>query len=438
MGKRSSGVVTSGVRTSSVAKGVALAAALIVAACGSDDGGSSGTAATTGGTQAAAGTTAPAGTSAPSGGGAEACTGQPNDAVLKIGFAADFSDVGGASDRPASEAMKYTVDTLNEAGGAGGSKVELTVKNIDGDSARTQQAAQELLDSGVQAILGPPFVNFGQPLLTITQGQVPVISVASTDPQLANTDVNSFLTAFSDPRQDGAAAEVAYTDLGKKTAVTFSSPDDPYFTNNPKWFKEAFEEMGGKVTKDFTYSLGDSDFSSQVNEIASMNPKPEVLYTAMIMPLIGTLLGQLKGAGVTDMVVIGSDAFDATNVAAAGADADGVYYTTHTFPTPGSKLEQFLADYEAATGKPIETVTFGALADDAINLIVEACKTAKSNDPAALAEALKGIEGFEGLTGSITYAGTKGAPIKPVTIVKVEGGQPTFVKQLDPKVVPQP
>ena len=46
------------------------------------------------------------------------------------------------------------------------------------------------------------------------------------------------------------------------------------------------EQLGGKVTKDFTYSLGDSDFSSQVNEIASMDPKPEVLYTAMIMPLI--------------------------------------------------------------------------------------------------------------------------------------------------------
>jgi branched-chain amino acid transport system substrate-binding protein len=424
MGKRSRGAAV-------------LVAALVVAGCGSSGNSSSGTTAAAGGggqtTVAGGGGTTPGSSAA-----GQACTGQPNDAVLKIGFAADFSDVGGASDRPASEAMKYSVDTINAAGGAGGSKVELTVKNIDGDSARTQQAAQELLATGVQAILGPPFVNFGQPLLTITQGKVPVISVASTDPQLANTSVNSFLTAFSDPRQDGAAAEVAYTDLGKKTAITFSSPDDPYFTNNPKWFKQVFEELGGQVTKDFTYSLGDSDFSSQVNEIAAMNPKPEVLFTAMIMPLIGTLLGQLHGAGLNDIAVIGSDAFDATNVSAAGPDANGVYYMTHTFPTPGSKLEKFLGDYQQATGKALETITFGALADDAINLVVEACKTAKSNDPAALAEALKGISGFEGLTGTITYAGTTGAPIKPVTIVKVDGGKPTFVKQLDPKVVPQP
>jgi branched-chain amino acid transport system substrate-binding protein len=408
------------IRTSGVAL---LAAAMILAACGDDGGGT------------AAPTTAATDTT---GTGGEACTGSPNDAVLKIGFAADFSEVGGASDRPASEVMKYSVDRLNAEGGASGSTIELTVKNIDGDSARTQQAAQELLASGVHAILGPPFVDLGQPLLTITQGTVPVISVASTDPALANTSVNSFLTAFSDPRQDGAAAELAYDDLGKTTAITFSSPDDPYFTNNPRWFSEAFAELGGEVMRDFTYSLGDTDFSSQVNQIANMQPRPEVLYTAMIMPLIGTLLGQLQGAGLDDIVVIGSDAFDATDVSAAGSVSEGVYYTTHVFPNEGSKLAAFLDDYEEATGRPIETVTFGALADDAINLIVEACTTARSNDPLKIAEALKGIEGFEGLTGTITFAGTDGAPIKPVTIVKVEGGEPTFYKDIDPTVVPEP
>jgi branched-chain amino acid transport system substrate-binding protein len=417
-----------------------VSASLLIAACGGDDGESSDGSAAQDTNGDTSDTSADAGTATTGGGGAAggaACDGTERTEPLKIGFAADFSEVGGASDVPASEAMKFTVDQINAEGGAAGTPVELTVKNIDGDAARTQQAAEELLESGVSAILGPPFVNFGAPLLNVTQGKVPVISVASTDPNLADTSKAAFLTAFSDPRQDGAAAELA-DELGATTAITFSSPDDPYFTNNPAWFGEAFAELGGEVVKDFTYSLADTDFSSQVNEIASMDPQPDVLYTAMIMPLIGTLLGQLKGAGVEDMLIIGSDAFDATGVVAAGDDAEGVYYTTHVYPEPGSAVETFINDYEAAQGKPIETITFGALGDDAIRLIVAACIAAQSSDPAAITEALTNIENFEGLTGSITFKGTTGAPVKPVTIVKVENGAPVFVKTIDPQVVPEP
>jgi branched-chain amino acid transport system substrate-binding protein len=406
-----------------------VSASLLVAACGGDDGDSSED--TSAADDTAAATTADGGTDS------AACDGTERTEPLKIGFAADFSEVGGASDVPASEAMKFTIDQINASGGAAGTPVELTVKNIDGDAARTQQAAEELLESGVSAILGPPFINYGGPLLNVTQGQVPVISVASTDPNLAGVSEASFLAGFAAPRQDGAAAELA-VELGATTAITFSSPDDPYFTNNPLWFGEAFAELGGEVMKDFTYSLADSDFSSQVNEIAAMDPQPDVLYTAMIMPLIGTLLGQLKGAGVDDIIVIGSDAFDATGVVAAGDDAEGVYYTTHVFPEPGSKFETFINVYEAAQCTPIETITFGALGDDAIRLIVAACTAAQSSDPAAITAALKEIEGFEGLTGTITYKGTNGAPVKPVTIVKVESGAPTFVKNIDPAVVPEP
>ena len=85
--------------------------------------------------------------------------------------------------------------------------------------------AQELLDEGVHAIIAPPFTYNGVPLIEAVDGQVPIISNASTDLAMADPARGAFLMSFSDPVQAAAAAEFA-ANGGAATAVTFSSPDD--------------------------------------------------------------------------------------------------------------------------------------------------------------------------------------------------------------------
>jgi branched-chain amino acid transport system substrate-binding protein len=352
--------------------------------------------------------------------------------TLTVGFAADYGELGAFSDEPATAALEYLVDQMK----ADGKDVELIVKNINGTPEQTQQAVQELLDSDVDVILGPPFSDLGFPLLTETNGEVPVIFVASTEYTLGDADRCAFLAAFSDPAQSAAMAEYAY-DEGDRNSVTFSSPDAPYFQINPDVFTARFEELGGNHLADYTFSLADEDFSTQVNEIANLDPAPDVLYTAMVMPQVQTLLGQLRGAGV-DIQVLGADAFDATGVVTAGADANGVAFAAHTFAEPGSEVEAFLDGFEAETGEPLETISFGALASDALNLAVDASERAGSTDSGAICDALKETEGFQGLTGEITYKDTTGTPDKPVFIVQIENEAPTLVKQLEPESVPEP
>ena len=132
---------------------LAIAAALVVAACGDDDDDDAGGTATTGGGEVAttggaattAGPATTAGAATTSGAGdhgrrrdhrrarAGDCT---LDEPLTIGYAADFSDVGGFVDVPGSEAAQVQVDLLNEAGGVGGQDVEYIVKELPGRSVR--------------------------------------------------------------------------------------------------------------------------------------------------------------------------------------------------------------------------------------------------------------------------------------------------------------
>lgn len=403
---------------------------LVAAACGGDDSSTGTTGATTVDTTAA--TTAPT-----TDGGVDTTTATTEctlDKPLKIGFAADLGELGAFSDQPGSEAAKVMVDKINAAGGVGGQPVDYVVKDIQGDPAATQRAAQELLDSGVNAIIGPPFASTGAPLLDTVNGTAPIIFMASTDPALADPSRGAFLASFSDPVQSAAIAEFALK-KGFTKAVTLSSTDDVYFSGNPEYFTKVFTDGGGSVLGDYAYSLADSDFSTQVNEIAGLADKPEVLFTAMVMPQTQVLLEQLKAAGLGDIAVMGVDGFDATVVWSAGDVANGVFFAAHTFPSDKNGVQAFL-DEATAAGAKIETISFGALAADAVQVLAAATTTACSTDAATLISTIDGLENVQVTTGTVSYKGRKGVPDKDVSILTVENGAPTLVETLRPTNIP--
>ena len=351
---------------------------------------------------------------------AEAPTGDP----IKIGYAADLSDLGGFVDSPASAAAAHVVDLVNCAGGFDGSPLELIVENIEGDPEVTARAAQDLLDAGVSAILGPPFADFGQPLLQVTQGAVPVLFVASTEPTLADVDARSFLTAFDDTAQATAAAEFALAE-GWTTAVTFSSPG-PYFGYVPDTFAEVFEAGGGTVVADYTYvPLEDVDFSTQVNEIAGLDEAPDLVYSAMLPFQAAPLMEQLASADVAT-TFFGADSFEA----AGGYVTDGVdgfFATTHVLSEPGTRVAALDASFEAATGAAFENPSFGALAADAILVLLAAAEAAGATDGVSLGAAIPDLT-VDGITGQISYDG--GAiPTKSVYITLMVDGLPTLAGQ---------
>ncbi len=357
-----------------------------------------------------------------------ACTAAPSGKPLKIGFAADFSDLGGFADKPASEAAIYFVELVNCAGGVNGSPIEFNVKNIEGDPEVTQRAGQELVDAGVSAILGPPFPDFGEPLLQVTAGKVATLFVASTEPTLADASAMSFLVAFDDTAQATAAAKFAL-DQGWKTAVTFSAPG-PYFGYNPVIFTKVFEAGGGKVTTDYAFvPIDDMDFSAQANAMASAGSAPDVVYSAMLSFQSAVLRGQLDGAGVETNYLV-TDAFEATG-GYFTKGVEGFYHTTHSFPAKGSRVKALADGYAAVRGAPLENASFGGLAVDAIAVIIQAYLGTGSMDPAVLGAAIGGLNGVIGATGTLSYSGSNGAPSKPVYVHRVVNGAPTLAATYD-------
>ena len=348
------------------------------------------------------------------------CADEPTGDPIKVGMAMDFSDVVGFVDIPGSDLVSWLGDMANCTGGIDGRPVEVRVAEVGGDAAL---ATQELLDWGAHFLIGPPFADFALPILQTTEGQVPLFVAASTEPTLADADDNSYLVSFDDNQMSAAAAQWAL-DQGITRAIVFTEGEGvPYTGVNPDAFMAAFTDGGGEVVSVQTYTWAtDTDFSAQVNEIADLSENNEVVFSAALANQVSALRGQLEGQELDGLTYIGTDALDATGIQVV-ENNEGVAHTPHTSIAAGDRIDTMLASYEEDNSEALESRGFMALYADSMFLGIQAMLNCGCDDPAQIGEAVRALDGFEGLSGTITYAGTNGIPPKAVPINRIVDGK---------------
>ena len=398
---------------------------LIAAGCGGDDDGDA--AADESGSNGGSGATLDI--DAILGADLENCEEAPTGDPIRVGMAMDFSDVVGFVDIPGSKLVPYVAELANCAGGVDGRPVEVQVAEVGSDAAL---ATQELLDGGAHFLIGPPFADFALPILQTPEGEVPLFVAASTEPTLADASINSYLVTFDDDQMSSAAAQWAL-DQGIERAILFTEGEGvPYTGVNPDAFAAAFTEGGGEVVSTQTYTWAvDTDFSAQVNEIAGISENNEVVFSAALANQVTALRGQLEGQGLDGLTYIGTDALDATGVQVLDNN-EGIAHTPHTSISAGDRIDTLLAGYEAAEGEALESRGFMPLYVDSMFLGIQAMLDCGCDDPAEIGEAVKAIDGFEGLSGTISYVGTNGIPPKAVPINQIIDGEDTLVATIEP------
>lgn len=368
-----------------------------------------------------------------------AASGAPGGEELIVGFAGAFTGDCAVGDVPALDGLKYAVDQYNAQGGVAGHKVTLISKDTKSDSATGGTVALELIDQGADVLVGPCFPGMSAGVIQAGgKAGVPVISAVSTQPEYVVVGGSpAYLAAFGDNVQASAAAEYALKN-GAKTVFTVSSPDLSYTQNTPKFFVDAFKNGGGTSLGDVSFSLGQTDFSAQVTQIANLPEQPDVIYTAMFPPDTSNFVRALRAAGVTTRL-IGADGWDTTALLDAGADAlEGSWFTTHGSSTPGTAFADFIDGITKANGKSPDGPALAALGYSTMQIIAAAVEKAGATDPAAIAAALPELTDVSTVTGNITYAGTDGVPKKDVTIGVIEGGKFTYPETFTPAYIAQP
>jgi branched-chain amino acid transport system substrate-binding protein len=359
----------------------------------------------------------------------------PAAGTIKIG--ALYGVTGGMSsiDGPGLNGFKLAAKQINEAGGINGQMIEVIAIDGKSDQTATTSAATELIEvHKVVAIGGLNDSTFALAAGPIAQAAgIPFVTAGATLPTLPEQIGDYFFMApFGDDAQAYAIADYAFNELGARSAYMLVDQAYDFTTALARFFKERWEANGGTIVED-TYNSGDTDFSAQIARVKALDPQPDVLFISAIPNEAGITTKQFREAGLTQPIISG-DGFDTPLIGeVAGELADDVYYSTHaSLDNEAEIVQSFVAAYEAEYGRKPENA-FAALGYDTMNLIADAIRRAGSTEPAAIRDALAATQGFQGVTGVISYPEGQRKPIKSVTIIRVQDGVYSFVKEVMPQ-----
>ena len=234
-----------------------------------------------------------------------------------------------------------------------------------------------------------------------------------------------FMACFGDNTQAAAGAEYAFSTLGAKTAYLLFDETTDYTVLLAGYFKERYQQLGGQIVAEpDTYVGGATDFSAQIAKIKALATPPDMLYVSSGPDEIGTLVKQLREAGI-DEPVFGGDGYDTPLLLqTAGDAANDVYFTTHALfdPTQATQRQkEFIDAYQTRFGTPPESA-FAGLGYDAVKLLAAAIEHGSAKQK-AIPGALEATQDFPGVTGDISFAPGVHIPEKQVTVVHVQGGR---------------
>lgn len=349
-----------------------------------------------------------------------------------------YNVTGGMSsiDAPGLNGMKLAAKEINAADGVLGRPIEIVAIDGKSDQTTVTNAVSEMIEVHEVVVIGglndSTFALAAGPIAQ--QAGIPFVTAGATLPTLPEQiGEYFFMVPFGDDAQAFAIADYAIDELGTKTAWMLVDQAYDFTTALAKFFKQRFTERGGEIVLEDTYQSGDTDFSAQIARLKALDPQPDALFVSAIPNEAGITTKQIREAGLAQPILSG-DGFDTPLIAEVAGDlADDVYYSTHaSLDNPAPKVQSFVEGYEEEYGRPPENA-FAALGYDMMNLIADAIEQAGSAEPDAIRAALAQTEGFDAVTGTITYPEGQRKPVKSVTIIQVQDGEYSFAAEFVPE-----
>jgi branched-chain amino acid transport system substrate-binding protein len=330
--------------------------------------------------------------------------------VVKIGHVGPTSGAIAHLGKDNENGARMAIDELNAKGvtiGGKKAKFELLAEDDAADPKQGTAAAQKLVDSKVNGVIG--HLNSGTTIPAskiYTDAGIPQISPSATNPKYTR---QGYKTAFrmvaDDVHLGGTLGKYAVKELkGKSIAVI----DDrtAYGQGVADEFEKGVKAAGGKtVGREFTNDKA-TDFTAILTSLKGK--KPDIIFFGGMDAVAGPMLRQMKQLGI-EAKFMGGDGICTGELPklAAGTMGDGQVVCAEAGGIDDKDaaakkgMEDFRANFKKKFGQDVQL--YAPYVYDAVNVMVAAMVKANSSEPAKYLPVLAKTEGYKGVTGAVGF-----------------------------------
>ncbi len=354
--------------------------------------------------------------------------------VIKVG--AILAVTGGASflGAPEAKTLQMLVDEVNAKGGINGNKVELIIKDSQGQPEKAISFAKQLIEEEkVFAIIGPS--RSGETLKikdTCEEAKIILLSCAAAE-QIVNPVARY---VFKTPQTDSNAARMIFKQMNKmgisKVGVVVGN------TGFGKAGKEQIEklapEYGIEILISEVYDAKGADLTAVATKVKAQNVQAVINWS--ITPAQSIFAKNMRQIGMNVPLFQSHGFGNIKYVEAAGEAAEGIIFpagrllVADELPDDHPQkavLVKYKRDYEAKFGE--EVSTFGGHAYDAFMILVKAIEQA-GPDKEKVLDAILNMKGFVGTGGVFNFSPDDhgGLDINAFEMLTVKGGKFVLLK----------
>jgi branched-chain amino acid transport system substrate-binding protein len=351
--------------------------------------------------------------------------------TIKVGEFASLTGKEATFGNSSHEGTLLAIEEINAAGGVLGKQLQLLTEDNQSKPGESANAVNKLIAKDqVVAVLGEVASSRSLEAAPICQrNQIPMISPASTNPDVTKEGDFISRVCFTDTFQGGALANFATGTLKAKKVAILTDVKSDYSKGLAKNFKEKFLASGGTLGVELDFNSGDKDFKGQLTSIKG--DAPDAIFLPGYYNEVALICIQAKQLGM-NIPIFGGDGWESDILLSIGKDAmEGHYFSTHcSIEQPTEEMTHFVESYKKRfKGKTPDAMA--VLGYDSAMVLADAMKRANTTEAAALRDAIAATKDFAGASGKFSLNADRDA-VKALVFIQIKGGKFTYNATVTP------
>ncbi len=303
--------------------------------------------------------------------------------TIQLGAILSITGAGGVYGPSSQKGMDLAVEKINGSGGVNGAKIALDTKDDASDKAQSAQVAQTLIQQGqLLALLGPTLSNSAVAVHPLAESfKIPILAVSTTgihivpDCNFPKTDPCKYVFRDSLGEESAIPTNIkVYSDAKHpKTGVLMVANDDKFSSDGGKIVQNTVGSYGIQLLDTVQFSKTTADFATPVTK--AVQKKPDVIFITSLGGIPAKIMIEARKQGFTGQF-LGGNGFNTAVVskqagdAGKGAESGSAWYINNTFASNAGFVQAYRAKYSADPDQ------FAAQGYAAILVLADAAKRA--------------------------------------------------------------